>query len=458
MILINGQEVHPATTAPIRYSLVSPHLVYERVQASSADVPTFPASAANRRAFGFWDEPQAGNYLPEFLYQHFAGGELIREGYFVLTEGSNATGYKGGVTDKLGLFFGELQDVSLQQIDFGTLAMPGTLTPTLSDGLGAACAFPEIENDFFYGNAAASTRVNEYFSGAYQTSPKVPMFFVSWILKRIAQLTGTTIEGDFFDHIDWNLLLLVNMREVRTGTIEVRNHLPNLTLAQFILELRKVMNLKMTFLPVERRLRLDFWEPSLLAPTTLDWTDKASKSETKLPEPNTRVQLSMAVDGADGLAKDKPAALADWLSPEVPGARNGIARIDMAFSTLTLVAGKASCKQEGQSTLYGQETKPWAPRLLFWHGMVSSNPTALPSRGAFTLSPASLATTSWAQTVALRQRMFYVQKELMLSEVDLARLDFAEKIHIEGVDYLLAQLDVSVPIKSVATALLIGGV
>lgn len=458
MILINGKEVHPATMAPIRYSLVNPHLVYERVQTSSADIPIFPASATNRKAFGFWDEPQTGNYLPEFLYQHFAGGELIREGYFVLTEGSNASGYKGGVTDKLGLFFGDLQDVSLQQIDFGTLAVPGTLTSTLSDGLGEACAFPRIQNDFFYGNAAASNMLNEYFSGAYQASPKVPMFFVKWVLKRIAQLTDTTIEGDFFDHIDWNRLLLINMREVRTSTIEVRNHLPNFTVAQFILELRKVMNLKLTFLPVERRLRLDFWEPTLLAPTTTDWTDKASISETKIPEPNNRVQLSMTVDGADGLAKDKPAALADWLSPEVPGARNGIATITMGFSTLTLVAGQAACKQEGQSTLYGQETKPWAPRLLFWHGMVSSKPTALPSRGGFTLSPTSLATTSWAQTVALRQRMFYVQKELMLNEVDLARLDFARKIHIEGVDYLLAQLDVAVPIKDVATALLIGGV
>lgn len=54
--------------------------------------------------------------------------------------------------------------------------------------------------------------------------------------------------------------------------------------------------------------------------------------------------------------------------------------------------------------------------------------------------------------------MFYLAKKFILNEADLAKLDFSKKYHCEGVDYIVAQVSASVPVKGVAECLLVGGV
>lgn len=472
MIRLNGREVYAPAKRSINYQLINPHLLYDQIPSSQADIPVFPAVRTNRAIFDYWEEPQAGSYLPEMHYEHFEGGELIREGFFVLTEASFDTGYKGAFTDRLGLFFGDFQNLSLQEIDFGILPLETPVLPELldADGITRICCFPTIVNEAFYGTNGATIsyggRINDYLQpdpeteGEYIDSPVVPMFFASWVLKRIGEITGTKITGNFLTHPVWGNLILANLREVETDEITVKNHLPAFSITGFILELRKVANLKFDFNTVEKTLNIDFWEDCLAAPTALDWSGKAAYGEFKTPENNTRIQLSMTVDGNDAIAKDKPELLADYLSPEVFGTRNGIAKLTMQFSTMLTDAetGLAICKQEGQSSQFAQDAKPWAPRLLFWHGVTDLFPRALPTLGGISLFPAALATTNWKETIELRKRMFYLKKDFILTETDIARLDFGKKYHVNGVDYIIAQLNVGVPVKGVASALLIGGV
>lgn len=463
MIKINSLEVLTGASQQVGYELINPHLIYDSIPGSTATLPSFPAVRINRAVFGYFEEPQSGSESTEYLFQQFWNGELIREGFLLLTEASLEGGYKGTYTDKLGLFFGEYQNLSLRELDLGTLTMPAPLTPTLGDIDGLACAFPTIVDDAFFGTNGGAVgytgRINDYAGSAYRSGPKVPQFFAGWVLKKIGALTGIAISGDFFSHPQWSQLLLVNLREAETSTIEVRNHLPDLSLVGFLLELRKIPNLRLTLDPVGRSLRVDFWEADLAAPVARDWTAKAVVGQVKKTEPNTRISLSMALDGNDALAKDRPAALADYLSPET-GSRGGIAKLPLSFSTMLVdeASGLAACRQEGQTSQFGQESKTWAPRLLFWHGKTDGLPRALPSMAELSLFPAALAATSWRETIALRARMFYLQKELTLNETDLAKLDFSKKYHIEGMDYLIAQLSVTVPIRGVTTALLIGGV
>lgn len=472
MIRLNGFEVYAPAKQSIAYQLVNPHLIYDQIPSSQADIPVFPAVRTNRAIFDYWEEPQAGSFLPEMHYEHFEGGELIREGFFLLTEASFDSGYKGAFTDRLGLFFGDYQTKSLQEIDFGTLPLITPMVPQVldTDGITRICCFPTIVNESFYGtNGGAISyggRINDYLQtdpeieGEYVDSPLVPMFFVSWVLKRIGEITGTKITGNFLTHPVWSKLILANLREVEDGEITVKNHLPSLSLTGFILELRKIANLKFDFNTVEKTLNIDFWEDCLTAPTMADWTGKATYGEFKTPENNTRVQLIMAVDGNDAIAKDRPALLQDYISDEVAGARNGIAKVTMQFSTMLTDSetGLAICKQEGQSSQFAQDAKPWAPRLLFWHGVTDLFPRALPTLDGISLFPAALATTCWQETIALRKRMFYLKKDFVITETDVSKLDFGKKYHVDGVDYIIAQLNVGVPVKGKAQALLIGGV
>lgn len=474
MIRLNGFEAYIPPKTGIPYQLINPHLLYDQIPSSQADIPVFPAVRTNRAIFDYWEEPQAGAFLPEIHFEHFENGELIREGYFLMTEASQETGYKGAFSDRLGLFFGDKQNLSLQEIDFGTIPLITPVLPVMvdaaaTDGIDKICCFPTIINEAFYGtNAAAAAyngRINDYLQedpeidGQYVDSPVVPQFFANWVLKQIALVTGTTITGSFLSHPLWSKLILVNLREVETGEITVKNHLPPFTIVSFILELRKIANLRFVFNTVEKSLKIDFWDECLSAPAAFDWSEKAVLGENKTPENNTRIQLRMMVDGNDAIAKDKPAELADYLSPEVAGSRNGIATVDMRFSTLLTdpESGLAICKQEGQSTQFAQDAKPWAPRLLFWHGVVEGFPRALPSMNALSLFPAVLAGNCWKETIALRKRMFYLKKDFIINETDIAKLDFSKKYHVDGVDYIIAQINVSVPIRGVAQALLIGG-
>lgn len=50
---------------------------------------------------------------------------------------------------------------------------------------------------------------------------------------------------------------------------------------------------------------------------------------------------------------------------------------------------------------------------------------------------------------------FYVERLLDLTEVDLATLDFGEKIHINGLDYFVANVTQNSPITQPAMALLV---
>ncbi|SDG71942.1 hypothetical protein SAMN04487996_12265 [Dyadobacter soli] len=472
MIRLNGFEVYVPAKQSINYQLVNPHLLYDQIPSSQAEIPTFPAVRTNRAIFDYWEEPQAGSFLPEMHYEHFEGGELIREGFFLLTEASLETGYKGAFTDRLGLFFGDYQNLSLQEIDFGNLPLETPVLPEMLDvdGITKICCFPTIINESFYGSngpaASYAGRINDYLQtvpeteGEYVDSPVVPMFFVGWVLERIGQITGTKITGSFLTHPVWSKLILANLREVENGQITVKNHLPPFSITGLILELRKIANLKFDFNSVEKTLKIDFWEDCLAAPTQVDWSNKATFGENKTPENNTRIQLSMIVDGNDAIAKDKPALLQDYISQEVPGSRNGIAKLDMRFSTMLTdpETGLAICKQEGQSSQFAQDAKPWGPRLLFWHGVSDLFPRALPTLGTISLFPASLAATCWKETIALRKRSFYLKKEFIITETDIAKLDFGNKCHVDGVDYIIAQLNVGVPVKGTAQALLIGGI
>lgn len=470
MIRLNGQEMLIPSQQAVNYSLVNPHLVYESIPSSQAQIPTFPAAQQNRGVFSYYDEPQAGSYLPELVYQHFHNGDLIKEGYFLLTEASLEGGYKGAFSDKLGLFFGEYQNKSLREINFGTITPPVPLPAIGAVTVGAdlAYCYPTIKNDFFYGSnggtVSYSGKINNYAAGSYTggsvgVNPKVPMFFVGWIMKRIAAITGVTISGSFLTHPVWSSLIIFNLREAEKLTLNISDHLPALSLVEFFLEIRKVANLKFDFNSVEKTLKIDFWEDCLTAPTMNDWTNKAVTAETKTPEPNTRLQLMMQMDGNDALVKDKPGFFADYISEETEGARNGIAKVELKFSTLSVdtVTGLTACKQEGQTSLFGQDTKAFSPRLLFWNGVTGGVPGASPTRGTITLTPTVLAATCWNETIALRKRMFYLQKKFVVNEADLAKLDFSKKYHCQGVDYLLAMVNVGVPIKAVAECLLLGG-
>ncbi len=467
-IRINGMLVDVASKSKLLMDLRNPHLIYEGIPENTIKAPVFPDSPRNRQVFGWWEEPQSGGRVPEYLWEHYYKGEFIRHGYYYLKEAAAKTGYTGDFNDKIDRFFGDFQYQKLTEIDFGTLPLVGS--PTHSDlGLLAYCR-PTIINEDFYGTNGASVsysgKMNDYVSGAYlSNSPAVPMFFLPYIFKKIAQVTGTTIEGDFLTDNTWKNLLLYNTRTLDASTtITVNRHLPDMTLIDFLLELRKLPNLKFDFDAIEKKLKVNFWEDDLAQPAEIDWTNKAARYETKKTEVSPRLQLGYELDGGDGLMKDKPAVMADYISPTYSNSvYDGIVPLKSKFSTILQDAttGLGIVKQVGISEQFAQSANKCSPRLAFWNGVVADYPRALPSLNNTDLywtGPNGLVAKSWKRTEEMRSQQFYLVKNFVLNEMDLARLDFAKKIHYQGMNYLIGQLSIENPINTAASCLLVGGV
>lgn len=465
-IRIDGLSVELTAGSSLALSLVNPHFNYATIPGSTASLPTFPLTRRNQHIFGYWEQPQAGAILQRRRVEQYYNGHLIREAVYVLTEAGPA-GYAGQMVEPLGEFFGDWQNRLLTVLDFGTIPLPVAVPAegVMADGL-TALVFPTISNPDFYGTSGGAIsytgRVNDFSGGAAPNTPArplVPMVMLTWLLKRIAMSTNTTIDGAFLNHPAYSRLLLYNTRALDGATtVIVNRHLPELTVADLILELRKLFNLRLDFDLVNRRLTIGFWGDAIGQSAVLDWSSKAVGRPLKTPEVNTRLQLGYDLDGNDALMKDKPALLSDYIS----GGSGSVAALKSRFSTLLTdnASGRTKAAQPGITSQFGQLNNVFSPRLLFWNRVVVGEPDASPTKGFQSLywnGDDGLYDNHWRGMEAMRQAQFYAKQSVNLTETDLAELRWHQKVHINGVDYFVLSVDVSLPIRQPATCLLVAG-
>ncbi|MDF7817924.1 hypothetical protein P1X15_09970 [Runella sp. MFBS21] len=461
---INGYVVDQNRNQKGSFERLNPYLTYEAKDflTDSAKIPALPFTPTNRAIFGYIDIPNLGSDVPRFEFEQYLNGHLVQEGTALLTDFSDK-GYQLTIVQPVGEFFGDIQKMLLSEIDFGTLPLPTPLAAAITHSGQNAVCFPTVVNPDYYGTNGASIsysgKVNDYGSGAYTTTgPKVPFVFVRYLLSRIATLAGVTIDGSFMTDADCGQLVLYNIRELEGATeVTLRHHLPELTVVDFIVELRKYLNLSLKFNTVQKRLTIDFTDSIFGLPCEVDWSDKLVIGARKVLERSRRLQLSMELDANDTLQKDRPAAVADYLTPSFADDLT-IAKLSTKFSTLLVESGLASARQQGATSQFAQLEKKSSPRLLFWQGMVGGYPAALPTRSGKSLywnGVDGLVNWAWAKTEAFRRQIHYLDCQLLLTEADLALLDFKQKVHINGVNYLPVRLSNSYPIAQATSVLLV---
>lgn len=461
-IRIEGQSVDLLPEATLGLKLSNPHFDFERISSPTATLPGFPLTRTNQRIFGYWEQPQTGAMLGRRRLEHYYNGQLMQEGQFVLTE-AGPGGYNGQFVQALGEFFGDWQNRPLSDLPLGTLPMPGVVPATgLTDSGQTAVVFPTILNPDFFGTNGAGIsyggRMNPFTGGAYQpgNGPLVPMMLLRWLLGRIALATNTIIDGAFLTHPAYSQLLLYNTRALDgANAVTLNRHLPDLTVAELVLELRKLFCLQLDIDPVNRRLTLGFFQTALAGGNVLDWSTKLGGGIQKTPETNTRLRLASDLDSGDAGMKDKPAALAGYDS----AGTGGFATVKSRFSTLLMDAGTGLPRtaQPGVTAQFGQAGNTFGPRLLFWNP-TSGTPAAtnlLNGFGLFWGGAGGLALNHWAEMEAMRRGQFWVKAPLNLTETDLAGLRWHRKVYVAGVTYFVISVDVTLPIRKPATVLLL---
>lgn len=462
-IRLDGQIVDLIPDTSVSLELVNPYLVYDDILSSTGTIPALPATNQNRIIMGFPDLLQSEGLGMRYTCEKYFNGQLLQSGVAILTEAAET--FALTVVQPLGELFGDLQKKTLPELPFGALALPGVLQPVVQQFGRSVVAFPSILNPDFYGSNGAAISyggiVNAYTAGAYTPgAPIVPMPFLKEILLQISELTGVAISGQFLEDPDLGQLLLYNTRALDgRAVVDLRQHVPELTVPELFLELRKLFNLAMTVDTVDKAIKLDFTDSFHKRAASVDWSYKALKRFKKRPETARRLQLGSELDSNDGLTKDKPEILADYVTP-VLDEDTSISKLTSKFSSLLTdpATGLATAKQAGITEQFGQLANKFSPRLFFWNGLQAGQPVASARRGTYSLfwtGPNGLATMFWKETEQHRQRRFYLERELALDSVDLATLDFSKKVHINGMDYFAVNIAISLPIKEPARALLV---
>lgn len=465
-IRINGSVLDLALNNTVSWERTSPYFVYDDIFSDKLDIPSVPITARNRAIFGFIDIVNLGSVHPRFTFEKYLNGQLIQEGTAFVSDVAG-DGYKLTVVQRLDEFFGDIHNTPLSEVDLGSVPLPSTLLPDLIDGLAGATAayFPTILNTDYYGDKGSEVSytgiVNEY-DGGYLPGPKVPMPLVHYVLHKIGQACGVTMTGDFFTDPFCQRLIHYNVRALDSETSMILNRfVPDLTPPQYVLELRKLLNLSLDFNTVSKTLTIGFTDDIMSGPTTVDWSDKLVKGSRKIIERNRRLHLSMSLDGGDSLMKDKPAILDDYLAPAF-AEDLGIAPVKTVFSTLLTdpSTGLPIAKQAGSTAMFNMLQNQSAPRLLLWNGIDTEDhiPVALPYWEGKTLywnGAGGLKEIWWSKTETMRRNICYLDAELTLNEADLARFDLKKKIHINGMDYLALRISNGFPLRTATKVLMV---
>ncbi|MCP1384429.1 hypothetical protein [Runella salmonicolor] len=449
-IRIEGEPVDLNVGAAWELQLLNSMLNIDAPKGSRAIGITVPFTPKNTAFLGQIHHPQVGNTKRNFYTDIYLATTLIDMGYMYLKDAVNA--YQFDFTSNIAEFFGAYQTRLLSELDLGSIPVPvynDTLATLWQSTNG--CCFPTIKNPVFYEKNVPGTYdgfINKYTASSYvSTSPKVPCFFMKHILQKVGDLAGVSFAGEFWSDARTAALLLYNTREVGTApAIERRLFMPEMTIGQLILGLRKTFNLRLSFDVYRRVLRMDYSKNVYNGACTFDLSSKARRPNGGSPFSSAGLELSWTVDSGDQLNKDTfflPYATA------VPVGGGQLQKVQSPFRSLMMDAGLPYTKQFGITADQGE--KKFVPGLLYWKGVVGGVPLASNTNGTTVLDwnhVNGLYANFWQEEEAFRQNAYKIQQRMALNTYEVARVssilrgesDELPIFHHNGTNYLIDEL------------------
>jgi hypothetical protein len=316
---------------------------------------------------------------------------------------------------------------------------------------------PSIKNALYYEKDAPGGWdgvMNEWVGGSYTSAVKVPCFFLKYVLKKVGDLAGVSYHGDFWDSALLEKLLVVNTRAAE-GAIDIRKHLPGLTIAAVLTGLRTLYNVALRFDVKAKRIRMDWGGDLLGAVAKVDWSSRFPRFRKGTPVWTDGLDLRSVMDGAEGLNKEE--FFWGYQTAVSGSGRNGAVKAVTPWSGLMMDAGVPVMKQAGVGSF--QPDKGFGARLLYWVGGVS--PVASNSFGGVVLKwndADGLAANYWVEEEKFRKDSLVIEEVGALTATDVARMgaifrgELAEApvVHIWGVDWVVDKITISAGMKGVA--------
>jgi hypothetical protein len=245
-------------------------------------------------------------------------------------------------------------------------------------------------------------------------------------------------------------LLFFNTREAWDNAIYVNRHLPDLSISELILELKKSFNVDVRLDMVSKRMYLGLMEDSLYFLQTLkDWSGKVGKL-SGYNKPLEKIVYSYELDGNDGLSKT-----VDFES--FSSTQSAVNNVNTVASKVLEIKTRLSpvtynydddftslmCDMVGVTE--GQPDAKFGARLTCYY----ANGYGADNYWDNIMTNGSRYIFFWQATEDLLKDGYVVDANMALDANDVAwvseifrgiRLDEAPKVHVHGVNYLIEKV------------------
>ncbi len=444
-LTVEGQEVDLAAEN-VTMERYNPLLDFNQVRGARVLNFKLPATDRNNKILGFLNLPTVPHPRVELkaVIRFF---DNVSESGFVRVVESGVLYYSVVFTSGFGDIFGDYGGLTLQEMNLGSVATPGTLNANPTVGTDVFC-WPTVKNVSFYGQNSYAGFMNNYSGGVYTASPKVPMLFVHKVLGLITTLTGVAFSGTFMADARMARLIVVNTFSLDgQPNIKYNNHLPAMTISEFLHGLCNMFNVTMWMDAVKKTIRLDLADGYFAKSTTLDWSRKFGTLKSRMPEKKNRLRLSMSLDGGDGTMKTVPTGFLPYMGAVVAGYDGEILDVNSKWSGVVMNTGLPEVNMEGVSDQYGQQNKKFGARLAFWTGLVSGVPQASDTNGGLRigLGVANGLEQLWVNYEKFLLKTVAVDVTTVLNGYELSLLDMHKtaganaQVYVQGRNYIIGE-------------------
>ena len=453
---IDGVVVDAAAGQSVTLERYNPFFDFDVIRGAKVLDFSVPFSATTDKLFGYYRFHQSRLTSKKYYCEKYAEGILFEKGFIELA-GADEKGYKLLFTQNLGEFFGDLQAVKMNLINFGS--EPLNAKPSY-DYATEAVAYPHIKNTSFYGvniRAGFDGILNDVANGE---SPKVPMVGYPFLFRKIAELCNVGFEGEFFESEWFQRGIIDNTFEVENGVVRYQDHLPEMTIPEFLKELGKLLNMGLYIDTINRVVRYRFRDVVLDLDTEINYTTKVMPSHARTPERASRLELDWELDAGDNLMKVVPA---DFLKYQSAGSDEHtffVVKSRISTRLKDAASDLAIAEQVGISERFSQKSNRFSAKMLLWNGIVNGKPTATNEFGGLRLA--------WHGVNNLKDKLFknYEQfrantamrpTSIRLNAADMAKLDFHQNAgensfgHINGKNYVFESIRLNLPIVANAS-------
>lgn len=434
---------------------------FEGISGSQVNDFSVPFTPKNDEIFGWFRLPQIKYIHKEYYCEKIADGYIIERGYVTIVNCSESE-YLLTFSQNLSEIFGEYQDMPLNQFPLGIESIaPVKNANHLTDSI----CWPTVDNILFYGTnslAGFTGKMNSWDGLTLNDIARVPMVFTRYFFEQLSNRCNFKFKGTFFTSDIYKRMIFVNTQSLDfKSEIHLADHMPmDLTVSEFIKELRKLLNLAIYFDITNRIMYAYLGNDLLEKPVRLNWTKKVAPSAARTPELANRLELDWELDSNDNLFKTNiyypmPTGFSKYQSD----ATGEIFQIKSKISTIAVVSGSALMDQIGISTRFNQTGSKFSPRVAFWKGLVYDDPTISNAIDGLTLSYVgtnNLFSRCYSNYEKLRRNTCYKTVIANLNAIDLYAIDWHNNpdadhaVFIDGKEYYITQVEVLLPLQGVS--------